>query len=244
MYTLISYWENAGTVDRICYWFRFYRKSRALLHMDGKRGRFIGSYPTSDEDLPVFMPQDALVKVYQHRQFLRRAGGLRALSISSGCVVAASRQRRTTTVQRSVYCGFLFGILLCLMAHNCSVQPPKLKVLIVDDHELVRDGIARILEDRWDICGQASNGVEAIEKVQELRPDLVILDLSMPVMSGIEAAKAIRATAPKTKIIFLSMHDSPTVAELVRIVGADGFISKHCHAEGFRETIAALLSSA
>jgi two-component system, NarL family, nitrate/nitrite response regulator NarL len=120
---------------------------------------------------------------------------------------------------------------------------PSLRILVVDDHELVRDGIAGMLRDRWDICGEAGNGAEAIEKVQHLKPDLVLLDLSMPVMSGIVAAKAIRATAPETKIVFLSMHDSPTVAELVRIAGADGFISKHCHADEFRKTIAALLSA-
>lgn len=60
---------------------------------------------------------------------------------------------------------------------------------------------------------------------------------------GTWAAKAIRAVAPHTKIVFVSIHDSPTVAELVRIAGADGFVSKHCHADDFREAIAALFHS-
>lgn len=117
----------------------------------------------------------------------------------------------------------------------------KLRVLVVDDHELVRDGIVSILKDRWDICGEDGNGVEAIQKTRDLRPDLVLLDLSMPVMSGTEAAKSIRAVAPATKIIFISIHDSPTIADLVRIAGADGFVSKHSRADEFRTTLASLL---
>ena len=118
-----------------------------------------------------------------------------------------------------------------------AVLPAKPRVLVVDDHELVRDGIAGLLGDRWDVCGEAGNGVEAIEKVRELKPDLVLLDLSMPVMSGTEAAKPIRAAMPHIKIVFISIHDSPTVVELVTIAGADGSVSKHCHASEFREAI-------
>lgn len=128
-----------------------------------------------------------------------------------------------------------------MSSNAVPVRSSKLRILVVDDHELVRDGISGLLRDRWDVCGEAENGVEAIEKVRELSPDLVLLDLVMPVMSGTEAAKIIRAVAPATKIVFLSMHESPTVAELVRTVGADGFLSKHCHASEFMESLAALL---
>jgi two-component system, NarL family, nitrate/nitrite response regulator NarL len=121
-----------------------------------------------------------------------------------------------------------------------AVHQIKPRILVVDDHELVREGIASLLEERWEVCGVAGNGMEAIEKVRELKPDLVLLDLSMPIMSGTRAAKAIRTLEPATKIVFMSMHDSPTVAELVRIAGADGFVSKHCHAENFLQAIAAL----
>lgn len=117
--------------------------------------------------------------------------------------------------------------------------PPRLRVLVVDDHELVRGGIAAILRDGWEVCGEAGNGIEAIEKARDLLPDIVLLDVSMPIMSGTRAAKAIRAVAPETKIVFLSMHDSPTVGEMVKMAGADGFISKHCHAKEFRESLSA-----
>lgn len=122
-----------------------------------------------------------------------------------------------------------------------SVQRSKLRILIVDDHDLVREGLAALLSTRWDVCGEAGNGLEAIEKVRELKPDLVLLDLSMPVMSGILAAKSIRAIAPDTKIIVISMHDSPTIAELVRIAGAHGFVSKCSHADVLNETLAVFL---
>jgi CheY-like chemotaxis protein len=117
----------------------------------------------------------------------------------------------------------------------------KPRILIVDDHDLVRAGLVALLEASWDVCGEAGNGIEAIEKVRELKPDMVLLDLSMPLMSGTQAAKSIRAISPRTKIVFLSMHDSPTVAELVKTMGADGFISKHSQAGKFRKELAALL---
>jgi two-component system nitrate/nitrite response regulator NarL len=117
----------------------------------------------------------------------------------------------------------------------------KFRILVVDDHELVRGGIVRLIKDRWDVCGEAGNGVEAVEKVRDLKPDLVLLDLGMPLMSGTRAAKMIRAIAPEIKIVFLSMHDSKAVVELVRIACADGFVSKHCNATQLREAIAAFL---
>lgn len=115
------------------------------------------------------------------------------------------------------------------------------RILIVDDHDLVRDAMAQLLADSYEICGDASNGVEAVEKARDLQPDLVLLDLSMPVMSGTKAAKLIREFSPNSKIIFVSMHDAPTVADLVRIAGANGFVSKHSRAPDLKETIAAVL---
>ena len=125
--------------------------------------------------------------------------------------------------------------------HFDPVESRKPRILIVDDHDLVRAGLAALLNMHWEVCGEAGNGIEAIEKVRELNPDLVLLDLSMPVMSGTQAAKAIRAISPNVKIIFLSMHDSPTVAELAKTVGADGFVSKHAPAKDFRAAVAAAL---
>ena len=93
-----------------------------------------------------------------------------------------------------------------------------------------------LLSDRshWEICGEAQDGVEAIEKVAQLAPDVVILDLTMPIMNGLDAAQRIRQIAPSTKIVFFSIHDMPTTA---RIAGADAFVSKSCAAEDLERTI-------
>jgi DNA-binding NarL/FixJ family response regulator len=115
------------------------------------------------------------------------------------------------------------------------------KILLVDDHEIVRQGVASLLGDSWDICGEAGDGREAIEKVLELKPDLVLLDLSMPKMGGTAVARSIRNISPETKIIILSMHDSETVVELARLSGADACLTKRCSPLELRNTIAAVL---
>lgn len=115
------------------------------------------------------------------------------------------------------------------------------RLLLVDDHELVRAGIARILSDTCEICGEASDGSEAIRKAVELRPDLVLLDLSMPGMSGTMAAREIRRLAPETKIIFLSMQETAAIQALSKDVDVDGCISKRCPVSVLYATIAAVL---
>src|ERR1700684_2611072 len=85
-------------------------------------------------------------------------------------------------------------------------KPASLRILVADDHESVRKGVCVILGTRADIevCGEAANGREAIDKAQELKPDLIILDITMPVLSGIDAAEMIRKTLPNVPILFLS----------------------------------------
>jgi CheY-like chemotaxis protein len=117
------------------------------------------------------------------------------------------------------------------------------RILVVDDHEVVRIGIVNLLKDSWDVCGQAANGLEAIEKVRELQPDLVLMDLRMPVMGGTEATRTIRAMSPNTKVVLLSMYESETVVELARLMGADACLSKRCAATELRKAIAAVLSN-
>jgi CheY-like chemotaxis protein len=115
------------------------------------------------------------------------------------------------------------------------------RILVVDDHEVVRIGIVSLLKDSWDVCGQAANGLEAVEKVRELQPDLVLMDLRMPVMGGTEATRTIRAISPKIKIVLLSMYESDTVVELARLMGADACLSKRCAATELHKAIAAVL---
>ena len=120
------------------------------------------------------------------------------------------------------------------------------RILLVDDHEVVRTGLRYLLTERtdWSVCGEASNGEEAIAKVIELKPDLVILDVTMPVLGGIQAAREIRQLAPQTKILMLSMHDSAQVTRTLAAAGtnADACVSKAAPREKLMSTVSALLN--
>lgn len=104
----------------------------------------------------------------------------------------------------------------------------KIRVLIVDDHTLVRDGIRALLSLVADIeiIGEAANGREALKKVQELLPDVVLMDLSMPIMGGLEATRRIRKEYPKTRILALTQYDDSEYVIPVIEAGACGFITK------------------
>jgi two-component system chemotaxis response regulator CheY len=99
----------------------------------------------------------------------------------------------------------------------------------------MRIGLRLLIERKnWTVCGEATNGKEAIAKVRELAPDVIILDLTMPVMNGYEAVREIRLIAPSIKIVFFTMHDMPVTA---RQVGADAFVTK---SEDPKEVVAAI----
>jgi DNA-binding NarL/FixJ family response regulator len=114
------------------------------------------------------------------------------------------------------------------------------RLLVVDDHEIIRMGVRFLLADhpQWEICGEASDGREALERVATLAPDVVIPDLTMPVMNGFETATEIRRIAPDTKIVFFTMHETPTTA---RAVGADAFVAKARAAKDLATTLTRLL---
>ncbi len=102
------------------------------------------------------------------------------------------------------------------------------RILIADDHDVVRTGVSALLSmnSQWQVCGEAVNGQEAVEKVQKLRPDLILLDIAMPVMDGIEAAREIRRIAPAIKILILSLHEFHQLEVIARQAGADVFVMK------------------
>lgn len=117
------------------------------------------------------------------------------------------------------------------------------KILLVDDHPLVREGIKRVLEQdsALSVCGEAENGKEAVAKTLTLNPDVVLMDLSMPVMGGIEATGLIRQMSPGTKILIVSLHDSAQVAEQAKKAGASAFLCKSRSAEDLIEAINTML---
>ena len=102
------------------------------------------------------------------------------------------------------------------------------RILVVDDHDVFRRGLKSLLSESslGDVCGEAENGEQAIEKVKALKPDLVVLDISMPVMNGLEAARRIRQMAPSTKILILTMHDSSQMLDTAKKAGADDLVVK------------------
>jgi DNA-binding NarL/FixJ family response regulator len=104
----------------------------------------------------------------------------------------------------------------------------KIRVLIADDHRVVREGLGAILKTKSDIdvVGEATNGVEAVEAAKALRPDVILMDISMPQMDGVEATRAIKKEHSQIGIVALTMHDDdPTIFELVR-AGVNGYLLK------------------
>ena len=103
-----------------------------------------------------------------------------------------------------------------------------LRILIADDHPVVRAGLRTLLESRegWEICAEAANGREAVEKAGKLKPDVAVLDIGMPLCNGIEATRQIKKTSPGTEILILTMHDSESVVQEVLAAGARGYILK------------------
>jgi len=105
----------------------------------------------------------------------------------------------------------------------------KPKVLIVDDHEIVREGIRRLLTGSrpdWEICGEATNGKQAVDNAKLLSPDVVILDITMPGMSGLEAAPQIVKLGLGCRILIFTMHDSGRLVTEIRDAGAHGYVQK------------------
>ncbi len=102
------------------------------------------------------------------------------------------------------------------------------RVLICDDHALVRRGLRAILSAHptWEVCGEASRGQEAIQKSIELRPDVVIMDVSMPGLSGLQATREIRQALPQTEVLIVSMHESLEMVRSARAAGARGYMVK------------------
>lgn len=115
----------------------------------------------------------------------------------------------------------------------------EIRVLIVDDHAILRDGIRSLLERQEDIhvVGEATNGREAIERVQELLPDLVLMDVAMPEMNGLEATRQIKARFPQVRVLILTQHDDHEYVEPMLRAGASGYVLKR---SGGREVVNAI----
>jgi DNA-binding NarL/FixJ family response regulator len=114
-----------------------------------------------------------------------------------------------------------------------------LRILIADDHEVARRGICSLLESHpgWQVCAEAKDGRDAVELATSTKPDLVLLDIGMPNLNGLEAARQILATTPDVAILILTMHDSDSVIREVLRAGARGFLLK---SDAGRDLVAAV----
>ena len=120
----------------------------------------------------------------------------------------------------------------------------KIRIILVDDHYVVRNGIRALFDDEEEIevIGEASNGLEAIAKVIELKPDIAILDISMPQMNGLDAAAIINAEHSDTKTLIMSMHDNKDYILRSMEVGADGYLLKDSSKEEIVKAIKVVAS--
>jgi len=111
--------------------------------------------------------------------------------------------------------------------------------LVVDDHAVIRRGVQGILHEfpEWELCGEADNGREAVRLAETLRPEVIIMDVSMPVLNGLEATRIIRRILPGTKIVLLTLHSSMELVRSAFRAGARGYVLK---SDAERELVRAL----
>src|SRR6266849_4148720 len=104
----------------------------------------------------------------------------------------------------------------------------KLRILVADDHEIVRHGVRNLLQEHagWEVCAEAVDGREAVEKAVQLRPDIVILDIGMPNLNGLEATRQILHNRPEARVLILTIHESEQVVREVLEAGARGYLLK------------------
>ena len=103
-----------------------------------------------------------------------------------------------------------------------------IRILVADDHSIVRRGVRALLESRpgWSVCGEAETGAEAVYKAKWLKPDVIVMDISMPVMNGLEATRQLHKEMPETPVLILSMHESDQIMREVLLAGARGYVLK------------------
>jgi len=109
-----------------------------------------------------------------------------------------------------------------------ALKQGTVRILIADDHEIFRRGLRSLLESHsnWEVCGEAVNGREAIERVRELKPDVVVLDVTMPQINGLEAAREIRRNVPESKVVILSQHEASLMKQSALAAGARAYVTK------------------
>lgn len=124
---------------------------------------------------------------------------------------------------------------------RCTHAMPKPRVLLADDHKIVLEGLRGLLSAEFDLVGFAANGRELIEQARALRPDVVVADISMPLLNGIDAVRKLLEENSAIKVVFLTMHPDPTYATRALEAGASGYVLKHAASDELITAIGAAL---
>lgn len=109
----------------------------------------------------------------------------------------------------------------------------RLRIIIADDHGLIRQGVKAVIESQraWQLCGEADNGRAAVELARKHKPEIAVLDITMPELNGLDVTRQLKTASPKTKVLILTMHDSEALADEVLQAGARGYLLKSDAAE-------------
>jgi len=127
---------------------------------------------------------------------------------------------------------------------SLSGKKKPVRIMIADDHEAIRRGLRSALTAAgWEVCADVMNGKDAVEKAAELKPDLIILDISMPVMGGLDAARLIRKADPSAKIVIFTMHESQQIKDEISRIGAQGHAVKSAPMKQLLDTIKTVLGT-
>ena len=124
-----------------------------------------------------------------------------------------------------------------------DLSSPKLRprVLIADDHGIVAEGLRALLETSCDVVGVVSDGRELLEQAPRLRPEVIVLDIGMPLLNGLDAAERLRRSVPSAKLVFLTMNDDPNLAAAALNLGAVGYVLKHAAASELVKAVSEVL---
>jgi DNA-binding NarL/FixJ family response regulator len=165
--------------------------------------------------------------------------------LETGSTAAVADARSSLSAGLIFSSQFFSGGQILLNGNSSMLTEVKrpLRLLLVDDHEAVRRGLrSAIWAAGWDVCAEASDGREAIEKAREFLPDVVILDVSMPVMGGFEAAPEILKASPGTKIVAFTMHESEQAKNEMKRIGFHGMAVKSAPLSNLLDTIKSVVA--